>query len=46
MDKSLENNVLVIQTIQIAPFRTLMTALNVGKMAGQKGTVEEHLDSK
>jgi len=27
MDKSLENNVLVIQTIQIAPFRTLMTAL-------------------
>tara|TARA_Y100000816_G_scaffold276281_1_gene245310 strand:+ start:684 stop:1496 length:813 start_codon:yes stop_codon:yes gene_type:complete len=27
MDKTLDNNVLVIQTIQIAPFRTLMTAL-------------------
>ena len=27
MDQSLDNNVLVIQTIQIAPFRTLMTAL-------------------
>lgn len=27
MDKNLDNNVLVIQTIQIAPFRTLMTAL-------------------
>ena len=27
MDKNLDNNVLIIQTIQIAPFRTLMTAL-------------------
>ena len=27
MDKSFENNVLVIQTIQIAPFIPLMTAL-------------------
>ena len=27
MNENLENNVLFIQTIQIAPFRTLMTAL-------------------
>ena len=27
MDNNLDNNVLLIQTIQISPFRTLMTAL-------------------